>query len=279
VQHGDLFRSPMTMSTEEAYLQLLDLMYHVANSLKGIRAPNHRIRDCNLLGLKLFYHATTVYWLRQGTQAPVPIPDGSLFYDFGSVAVIARAALETYLTMFELFFEAITGDELEFRHAYWQLSGFVVREDYTLDSIHQSRVAQSKREIQEMRCRIKRTATYASLTPRLKRRCLAGKMPGTHIKKRLEAAGLPPQLTGTLYRYLSGYTHSDGLSGVQLMQAKTKEDQLRFIDTNMDMLMMTMAKMILEYKRLFPSAQAWCLEKPEASLLAEAWSDIAAYLE
>jgi len=49
------------MSGQEDYLKLLDLTYRLANSLAGERANHHRIRDCNQLAAKLFFHAAIVY--------------------------------------------------------------------------------------------------------------------------------------------------------------------------------------------------------------------------
>ena len=268
------------MINQDDYLQLLDLTYQVAQSLKGKTAPDHRLRDCNELAAKLFFHAATIYWLRQGTKAPVPEPEGAFFYDLASVTVITRSALETYLTMFELFFEPVTDDEREFRHALWLLSGFVIREDYVpYDPTLKDRIANSQREIEEMRARIESTATFASLTDRQKRKALKGKRSVRDFKERARAAGLGPETIRLMYRYFSGYVHSDGLSAAQIIQAETKEEQIEFIESCMRIVMIAMSKMFLEYKRIFPSAEAWCLAKPKASLLAETWSEIAHRLE
>lgn len=262
------------------YLQLLDLTYQVAQSLNGKPAPDHRLRDCNKLAAKLFFHAATIYWLRQGTKAPVPGPEGAFFYDLASVAVITRAALETYLTMFELFFEPITDDEREFRHALWLLSGFVIREDHVpYDPTLKDRVANSQREIEEMRARIQSTTTFASLTDRQKRNALKGKRPGKDFKERARAAGFGPESIRRMYQYFSGYVHSDGLSAAQIIQAETKDAQIEYIEGSMHLVMIVMSKMILEYKKIFPSAEAWCLAKPKALILAEVWSEAARRLE
>jgi len=77
------------MSIQEEYLQLLNLAYEVAQSLKGKQAVNPYLPDCQHLAAKLFFHAATIYQLRQGTKIPVPysLEEGSNFYDFPSVTV------------------------------------------------------------------------------------------------------------------------------------------------------------------------------------------------
>jgi hypothetical protein len=259
---------------QEDYLQLLDLTFRVANSLKGKPAPNHRIPDCNKLAQKLYYHAATVYWLNQGTNAPTPTPEGTYIFDFASVAVVTRAILETYLTMYELFFEPISEDEQEFRHTYWLLSGFVIREKYVSDRPSAKKsFGGLLHEIEELRLRIQKTSHYATLTEGTKKRCLAGDMPNKAFEKRLEAAGFAPKFTLRAHRYLSGFAHSDGLVAIQITQAKSEEDQKKYIRSYMHMIMMVMSKMILSYKKMFPSAEAWCMAKPEILRLAEIWSD------
>ena len=113
--------------TIDEYLQVLDLTFEVAQSLKGKLTEDTRLPDCQQLAAKLFFHCTSAYWLSLGTKAPVAeSAGGANFFDFASITVIARAALETYLTMFEVFIDPIDDDEFEFRHSLWQLSGFIV---------------------------------------------------------------------------------------------------------------------------------------------------------
>ncbi len=268
------------MISQDDYLQLLDLAYQVAQSLEGKTSPDPRLYDCNRLATKLFFHAATIYWLSQGTKAPVPGPKGAFFYDLASVAVITRTALETYLTMFELFFEPVIEGEREYRHALWLLSGFVIREDFIpFDPTLKDRIADLQEEIEEMRARIEGTAVFASLTDRQKKAVLAGKRLPEAFKDRAKAAGFGPETIRTIQQYLSGYVHSDGLSAAQVVAVKTKEEQIAFIESYMRIVMMVLSKMILEYKKMFPSAEAWCMAKPKALLLAEKWSRVAHLVE
>lgn len=269
------------MNTQNEYLQLLDLTYQVVDSLKGKTHPDPRYYHCNRVATKLFFHSATIYWLRQGTKGPVPPPEGAFFYDFASVAVITRTAVETYLTMYELFFEAITEDEREFRHALWLLSGFVIRESLVPGgAADRAKVADLQREIEELRDRIRNTATFAALTDGQKRRALQGKRIPRKFEDRAKAAGFGPKYTRLIsQQYLSGYVHSDGLSAAQVSEAETKEKQIEYIEGGMWLVMMAMAKMILEYKRLFPSAEAWCMGRPAAFTKADKWAEITRRLD
>jgi hypothetical protein len=234
----------------------------------------------NQLAAKLFFHSATLYWLRQGTKAPVPQPEGANFYDFQSAAIIARATLETYLTMFEVFLEDIVDDEREFRHAVWLLAGFVIRENADLqDAATVERRAESQRQIDELRTRIQNTPAFASLTVRQQNAALRGdRRPGA-FRARLRRAGFAPQTVRTIHQYLSAFVHSDGLAGAQILWATSAGQQIEFIESQMRIVMVVMAKMIGGYGRVFPSAEAQCLAAPQAAYLADVYSGAGALLD
>lgn len=268
----------LTFSTDQ-YLQVLDLAYQVAQSLKGKPSADPRLPDCQQLAAKLFFHAATIYWLRQGTKAPLlSSEEGAFFYDFPSVTVLTRAALETFLTLFEVFLEPTTEDEAEFNHALWQLSGFVIREDFIpSDPRLQERVPNLQKEIQEMRTRLQKTTKFRSLKPGEQRDVLKGK------RKRdwpsvAEAAGFGEQTIRRWYSYYSGYVHADGLSGAQIVSVQTAQDQIEFIEMHMLTVIVVLSKMILGYAKKFPEARAVCDNNPNTFYLAEIFSRAASLL-
>lgn len=259
----------------ESYLRLLDLCYEVAQSLKGTQASIPHIPDCQQLAAKLFWHAASIYWLGQGTHAPVPesLVGGACFYDFASVAVLTRAALETYLTLFEVFLEPQTLDGFEFNHALWQLSGFVVREDLVpSDPSLTEWAARSQREIEEMRSRLCSTQKYSLLSAREKKAALRGRR-SRDWSAVARAAGFGEDTIRKMYAYYSGYVHSDGLAGAQIMQAATREEQSRFIQGDMHLVMSILAKMVLGYESKFQEARRTCEGRPADYTLAQVWSE------
>jgi hypothetical protein len=273
--------SPSSSSVVDEYLGILDLAYDVAHSLNGTVPTDPKMRDCQQLAIKLFFHATSVYWLRQGTKAPVTeVQGGAFFFDFPSVTVLARAALETYLTMFEVFFEHGSDDEREFRYQLWLLSGFSVRERHIpTDPPLKSRVKKSQLELDEMRKAIKATSKFKDLSKGLRKSVLKGRRlqrDWTHVAR---AAGFGEKLLRTMWAYYSGYVHADGLSGAQIIDAKTKEDQIEHIETQMRTILMSLSKMILNYVDTFPLAKAAAESKPEFLYRAEIWSGAAALMD
>jgi hypothetical protein len=248
----------------DQFLQLLDLAYQTIQSLAGKSSTDPRLPDCQQLADKLFFHAATIYWLRQGTKAPGPhFPNGEVwFYDFASTAVLTRAALETYLTLFEVFFEPATDDEFEFSHALWQLSGFVIRENFAIsDPAFRQQVADSQKQIQEMRTRLQRTKKFNALKPGEQKNVLEGKRKRdwTNLAR---AAGFGEQTIRQMYAYYSGYVHADGLSGVQIVGAQSAKDQTAYIEIHMTTLMIVLSKLVIQYAAKFPEAKAVCDNNP-----------------
>lgn len=266
------------------YVALLDLAYEAAQVLEGTPPPYPWIADCQQLAAKLYFHAATVHWLRHnGTRCPVPGPmaTGSHFFDFASVQVIARSVLETYLTMFEVFFEPTGDDERSFRHAHWQLSGLVVREGLLFENtVSLDRVFQSQQEIETLRERIRNTSRFASLTPKQQAQVLEGRKLNRSRADLAKAAGFSEDLLGMVYSYQSGYVHADGLSGMQIMASTTQEEQIRFIDSSMRVAIMpSLSKMILSYATTFPQARAVCERHANAFWWARLYSESARLLK
>lgn len=261
------------VSTREDYLRLLDLTYEVAQSLKGKPATDPCMPDCQKLAIQLFYRAATIHQLRDGTKIPVPYSTGgSNFYDFPSVTVLARSVLETYVTMFEVFFEPTNDDELKFSHALWQLSGFAIREKFPIsDPEYQKQAADFQREIEAMRDRIKSTEKFKSLSSGEQRTVLKGKRKRDWTST-ARAAGFGEQTIRQIYSYQSAYVHADGLSGAQIVSLPTAQDQIEFIEMQMRIVMIVLSKVITQYAKMFPESRATCDGNPDTFRTAKVWS-------
>jgi hypothetical protein len=180
--------------------------------------------------------------------------------------------------MFEVFFEPKTDDEFEFNHSLWLLSGFIIRESFSpLDPALQVQLANAKEEVREMRARLQKTKKYNSLKPSDQRKVLKGE--GIRSWKSVaKAAGFGKQTIQRMYAYYSGYVHADGLSGTQIMAAKNWQGQIEHIDIHMQLIMLVLSKMIIEYAKRFPEAKGECDKNTDAYSRAEIWSEVASRL-
>ncbi len=175
--------------------------------------------------------------------------------------------------MFEVFFEPVTDDEKEYCHALWLLSGLVLREKPPITGELEEEYKEARKEIQEIRERLKRTQVFQSLTPKQQKRILEGKRQ-RDWERLARNAGFGERTIRQIYGYLSSYAHADGLSGIQLITAKTQNEQIKFIETQMTITMMILSKMILDYMNRFTESDKMAKAHPKALSIAKFWSKI-----
>jgi len=107
---------------------LLNLIVQLTNSQAGKAIPVGALwmNDAQVLALKFYYHLASLHVLVQPVE--VAMPQGTTSHiDHGSVLVLARAALETFLT-FAHVFGCSEYDLREFRHMTWRCAGLLDRQ-------------------------------------------------------------------------------------------------------------------------------------------------------
>jgi hypothetical protein len=200
---------------------------------------------------------------------------GSAFVDFSSIAVLARSALETYLTFFEVFVAPTNNDEFEFNYCLWHLSGHVVRENLVpLDPNLQEDYKTAQEDIKALRNRLMATSIFQALGSKEQKNVLKGKRKRDWLLV-AKSAGFGYQFIRQIYTYYSGFVHADGLTAGQLMSAQTRDDQLFHAKIHLVTLMITMSKFILNYGALFEEANAKFQQFNTTYEQAKMWSEIA----
>ena len=177
--------------------------------------------------------------------------------------------------MFEVFFEPTTNDEKGFRHALWLLSGFIIHEKYPVTSSeYKSDSDEAQIQIQEIRNRIINTHTYQQLSPSHQKEILKGKRV-LNWERIAKKAGFSLKTFRQLFSFQSSYIHSDGLSGTQIITAKTSADQIELLEIQMKVTMIIMSKMILDYIRFFPESKYAAEKDPYTYNLVRICSSLA----
>ncbi len=252
--------------TAEQYLQefpsVLKLLYLTVNSLRGAALPDPRWIDCERLSAKVFLHAATVKHLLRGTRIDVDEskPDGYAT-DLSSIIVITRAAIATYLNLFEVFFEPTTDDLFEYRHAVFQINGFKLRETYIPyrpDALVEKRLKENDEALENMRERVRRTKAFSELKPGQQNSSLSGVIyPRRSLIDIAVSAGFLKSLIEQEFAYFSAFIHGDALSVAQVgIATSTERRQLTF--PAQILLMMVMSKLILHYYNAFEQARVIC---------------------
>jgi len=259
-----------------SFVKVLNLYYSVVQSLKGYAPADSRLVRSHGLAAKLFQHAASAFWLSKGTRVP-EMPEVAVdFGDHGTIAVIARAAFEAYLTFYYIFLDPRTEDEFEFRFNAWMLAGVAQRERHPFRlAEHRAQLATEKPLRESYRDAIKQTKRFKNLGTRkhgldTQQKVLEGKKWRFHSASEIAArAGFGRQYSRTLYEYLSDYAHSGALAALQVSQADSPQVQRTFVESDLRVIMVVLCKMILSFTKRFPRAGEELKSDPEALHICE----------
>src|SRR3990172_5091399 len=112
---------------EADYQRLLKVLIEVTEANKGVVAGHDdRVLDAEGLALKFVFHAASALYLYRSTSLP---EFGASFFDPGSVNVLSRTALETFLVFNYVFVEPQSDEERDCRYMTWVLGGYLEREE------------------------------------------------------------------------------------------------------------------------------------------------------
>jgi hypothetical protein len=261
------------------YERLLNFAYEVIDSIKGKPVLDAKRLAMQHVAMKIFLHAATVSHLREGSNVTLrAFPEGAHVVDFPSAIVLTRAILETYLNLFEIFFEPQNDDEFEYRRAVYEIKGFKALElavqrnpnpaSATGEDVLKTQM--SMKALQEVRDHIRQTKTYQGLAPKQQEATLEGKLyPDRRLGERAIAAGFGKKFIEHTYMYMSSFTHGDALSVSQINSARTDDEKDLYFQVYMPLIMMVLSSIILNYTHRFPEAHAVYIASPNDKALVE----------
>jgi len=249
---------------EENYELDFDLLIKAAieigNRLDGQKNPTERetLVFAEGLGQKIIHHTLSVRRLFEGYQLAT---DKHLFVkqvDFASIAILTRAALETYLTLNYVFVSTQNVDELEFRFKCWHLAGFLDRADFDPKEEEHIKLKDSEKQATDkIKLEIQRLPFFNTLSKKKKDQALKGfwrlDNPWVNLAKQ---SGFSEPFFRQQYKFLCGYAHSSRLSIIQIQQSKELEQQKEMAKASISVLMVVLAKFMYDYIQLIPELKA-----------------------
>lgn len=241
--------------------QLLTLIDHfilVANSVKGLTLQsNVPKRFAEPLAKKTISHIISSLTLFEGTKFKLSDSTYIQTVDFSSIAVLTRAALETYLTFNYIFVTPKENMDKEFRYACWDLAGIIEREEFpTLDEESEK----VKKNEQLLKAQIIKNLTnniyYQNLTKVEKGNLHKGNWRlGKSWKDLAIIAGFQENYFKYLYTYLCSYSHSGRLSILQIEQTKEFDKEKEFAKIFHTINLMIVARLLTDYVDLIPECR------------------------
>jgi hypothetical protein len=258
------------MPRELEYQRLLEVLIQVIEANRGVAAgDDDRILDAEGLALKFFFHAASALYLYRGTSLP---EFGANFVDPGSINVLCRAALETFLVFHHVFVDPQSDDERDCRYTAWVLGGYLERQEFPVWSDEGRAVLEREAIlIGPLIEKLKVNAAFRRLPAKEQKRLLNGEWklrPWSEIGR---SVGLHDVYAKTFYSYVCGYAHAGNLSVIQMRQANTAEHQRSLCATSMGILLIATANMVKGYCAVFPKSMERLVQDPEGSHLVEVW--------
>lgn len=235
---------PIRWAEVQQIEEVIELAYKVVQALNGnIPEPRHEVLR---LAIKLIAHAKTIYRLSQEPTLLVPRLDGTRpIVDIGSIASVLRIALETYLTMHEVFFEPKSDDEFDYYYSRWILNGIEELKKRTDPAQYQALASEVAEPLRLSALnRLQKTSIYHQMFQQKKQdqertiKALIHRHKDDSEWERIaKSAGISTNQFRQLYTGYSGFVHSDGYTALQLDRLVENK-----IDINTDfMLYFTMA--------------------------------------
>lgn len=248
----------------------------VANSLKGKAMPkSQRIRFAEPLIKKALNHIISAIQLNKGTKFVLSDNSYVETIDFSSIAVVTRAAVETYLTFNYVLVNPKDKQEQDFRFLCWDLAGFIEREKFPGKTSIAIKIKEDEQVLKkEVISQLENISIFQNLGKEEKKNLLRGNW---RINKSwtdlAEAASIPDKTFKHIYSYLCSYSHSGRLSIIQIEQSKDVETQKKLSQTFLSINLIILARIILEYVDLIPECKNVFESNPQAVFLTNVWNE------
>lgn len=258
---------------ESEYERLLKVLIEVTEANKGfVAGDDDRVLDAEGLALKFVFHAASALYLYRSTSLP---EFGASFFDPGSVNVLCRAALETFLVFHYVFVEPQSDEDRDCRYMAWVLGGYLERQELPVWSAQGRAVLEREaRLISPLTEKLKVNAAFRSLPAAEQKKLLKGEWRLRSWTKIARSAGLHDVNAKAFYSYLCGYAHAGNLSVLQMRQANTADLQRSLCASSMSLVLIAMANMVKSYCAVFPKSMNRLTQDPVGARLVEVWSGV-----
>jgi hypothetical protein len=251
----------------EDFDALFSLCAGIAGMQAGKTSPGQEfLYNAEGLGKKIMNHALTARYLLK----PMVLANYEPKVDFSSIAVLTRAALESYLIFYWVFVSPKNDDEKEFRFHSWVLGG-LNRTKYKPAYGEYSEKWQKEMDMAEdLRKKIQATSVYQNLKPANQEKALEGELLTWGWFRLTIDAGFNEPFFRKIYMYLSNYAHSNRVSIIQVQQINAIPDQQEMGISAIGMLAIVLGKFMYDYVAFIPVLkEAINLNDPQYGLIME----------
>jgi hypothetical protein len=190
---------------------LQEAMYQGQSALKPWQ------RNLEVLIAKFSIICSTIAQLSTGTLVRAMAKDVSV-YDIHSFYVLSRSLMESYLMTNYLNFTPKSDEQGEFRNDLYALSGLSSRQEFeTITDDGRAKKAKEKKEIEQLKSKIKSNKYFRSLSVEKQRKLLKD-APSKEMgwEQLIKATRIRNREYLMMWKLYSNYAHSEYLSSIQL---------------------------------------------------------------
>jgi len=245
------------MKNEELLLLLIDSFIKIAEAGKKTKAGRHnRLLDAEGLGFKFFAHSASILYLFRSTNIPDSTITKISFFDAGSINVLGRTAIESFLVFNYVFVNNDDTAQEDFNYLSWVLGGLIERQNLPISSPQGKEIIEHELTIiNNVKKELESNKYFQALTSKQQNQLF------NNGKWRLKSwtqigleSGLSDSYAKVFYSYLCGYAHASNLSVLQLREARDKKSQIVLCNATIGYLLIAMSKFIIAYTKVFPKS-------------------------
>lgn len=273
------------MEQREEYIRLLNGCIDVIERNKGtvIGGRHNWIVDGDDLAKKLISHLLSTADLMEGTKPTLNNPAINVkFFDFHSINVLSRAALETYLTLNYILFDNKSKNERKLRYRIWEISGLSNRQRVKLQAHGVQGLQKNElKQLRSLRRQVRKSKYYQSnVNPdalkKINNRSFKNIdwKPVGGWKGLAVIAKYKPDFFEDIYNHLSTSAHSDRSSATQVQNNPTKTTQIKMTGIAINSCLIVMALFLKNYSKQFPKVNNVIDDNPELKNLVTIWSGL-----
>lgn len=228
------------------------------------------LNDIQTLSIKLFKQLCSTKSLSSGCVFQSVTGKSIEFIDQGSVSILARASIETFLTLHWIF--GCPTEQSQFRHALWQYAGLTDRVNLN-PSTDEGRVKQADAKVQQLELLqvIEASPFLSSYSVKEIKELKKGNWRvGWSWGGEAVRAGFHKLYFDNVYSHLCGYSHSNYISAMQIGQAQSTSDQAKLASAGIQVSIHVLAHFIHLYASTFSPAADLLAASP-AKPVADLW--------
>jgi hypothetical protein len=213
---------PKQVSELKEYIDTLVVLQEYLAKSK-VMIPEFKFHIDTLI-TKYVFHSNTIFHLLNGIDMTFKqLNFSTKILDIPSLYILLRAQLENFLIVDFIYCQPATIEESEFRYNIWKLSGYLSRKDTPTETEKAKKIKESDlKEIEKLQRLIKESKFFLSYSPKQQSKILntGDERLGKGWVKIMTDSGLSPRISASLYKIISSYAHSSGVSIFNITELK-----------------------------------------------------------